>query len=350
MNLISLDIRTLRSLISVVDTGSVTETARRQGRTQPAITLQLQKLEELTGKVLFHPESRRLTLTPDGDMVLSYAKSIVRLHDELLSRLSSPEIEGHVTLGTPDLYAAYMLPSILSVFRQAFPRIQVQLRCALSTPLHGLVHRGEVEVALITRMNDFVGGQVVRQEQLIWLIGEGSQAHLESPVPLALLPPGNIYRDHAIEYLERAGRTWRIACVSESVGGLQAATFAGMAVTVLGRSAKVPGMRELEVREGFPTLPKVDLLLYKAPGTASPAAIALHDYLAHYLSLSSVTDAPHGPSPQTESRPTEALSDSGDTRPARRPGVRLLEGAGEAEDQRLFQPRRNHLQPDRETV
>jgi len=47
MNLISLDIRMLRSLISVVDTGSITETARRLGRTQPAITLQLQRLEEL---------------------------------------------------------------------------------------------------------------------------------------------------------------------------------------------------------------------------------------------------------------------------------------------------------------
>ena len=121
MNLISLDIRTLRSLISVVDTGSITETARRLGRTQPAISLQIQRLEDITGKVLFAHEGRRMALTPDGDMVLAYAKSILRLHDELLSRLSSPEVHGHVVLGTPDLYAAYMLPSILSVFKEALP-------------------------------------------------------------------------------------------------------------------------------------------------------------------------------------------------------------------------------------
>jgi molybdenum-dependent DNA-binding transcriptional regulator ModE len=53
MNLINLDIRMLRSLTSVVETGSITETARRLGRTQPAITLQLQRLEELTGKAIF---------------------------------------------------------------------------------------------------------------------------------------------------------------------------------------------------------------------------------------------------------------------------------------------------------
>jgi len=180
-----------------------------------------------------------------------------------------------------------MLPAILKIFRKAFPRVQLELNCSLSTPLVGCVKRGEVDIALVTRMNDFTGGQVVRQEQLIWMTGEQSTAHNEKPIPLALLPPGNIFRDHAIECLEASRLRWRIACVSHSVGGLQAAAFAGMAVTVLGRSALVTGMRELEPSEGFLPLPKIDLLLYKAPGTTSPAANALHDYLAHYLGLAS---------------------------------------------------------------
>ena len=302
MNLISLDIRMLRSLISVMDTGSITETARRLGRTQPAITLQLQRLEELTGKILFNHEGRRLSLTSDGDIVLTYAKSILRMHDELLSQLASPEIEGHVVLGTPDLYAAFMLPSILNVFRKAFPRIQVELNCALSTPLVGLVKRGEVDIALVTRMNDFTGGQVVRQEQLVWMTGDRSTAHRDRPVPLALLPQGNIYRDHAIASLEAARLRWRIACVSESVGGLQAAAFAGMAVTVLGRSALVSRMREIGAKEGLPALPKVDLLLYKSPGATSKAASALHDYLAHYLNLEDDVLGPDLPLLQQQDR------------------------------------------------
>lgn len=283
MNSLSLDIRILRTLQSVSETGNITESARRLGRTQPAITLQLQRLEGICGFNLFRSEGRKMVLTPDGELVLSYANSILRLHDELLSRLEAPDVEGQVVLGTPDLYASFLLPSILGLFKQAFPRIQVQLQCSLSTPLVRLVHRGEVDLALVTRMNDFSGGTVVRQEQLIWMTGQNSTAHTETPVPLALLPPGNIYRDHAIECLEAARQPWRIACVSESVSGLQAAVFSGMAVTVLGRSALVPGMREVVQGPGFPALPKVDLLLYKAPGTKSAAANALHDYLAHYL-------------------------------------------------------------------
>jgi DNA-binding transcriptional LysR family regulator len=300
MNLLSLDIRTLRSLISVVETGSITETARQLGRTQPAISLQIQRLEEITGKALFRHEGRRMHLTSDGDMVLAYAKPILRLHDELLSRLSSPEVQGHVVLGVPDLYAAYMLPSVLSVFKEAFPRIQVELRCALSTPTVERVRRGEVDVALVTRMNDFTRGLVVHQEQLVWMVSEKSRAHFDNPVPLALLPPGNIYREYAIEYVERAGRQWQIVCVSESASGLQAAVFAGMAITVLGRCALVRGMRELSPEEGFPSLPKVDLLLYKSPGASSPAVTALHDYLARYIGLSDGGGVEPRPLPATD--------------------------------------------------
>lgn len=307
MNAAGLDIRILRTLQSVSETGSLTESARRLGRTQPAISLQLQRLEDICGFNLFTSQGRRMVLTPDGELVLSYASSILRLHDELMSRLRSPDVEGQIVLGTPDLYAAFVLPSILALFKQAYPRVQVMLQCSLSTPLVRQLRRGEVDIALVTRMNDFSGGQVVRQEQLIWMTGERSAAHLETPVPLALLPPGNIYRDHAIEALEAQNRAWRIACVSESVGGLQAAVFSGMAVTVLGRSALVPGMREIAPGPDYPALPKVDLLLYKAAGTKSPAVNALHEYLAHYLPIGSAVTVP-GPVRRQE-KPTESPPD-----------------------------------------
>jgi len=57
----------LRSFLCVAETRSVTETARRMGRTQPAITLQIAKLEEVVGRKLFRDDTRRPTLTNDGD-------------------------------------------------------------------------------------------------------------------------------------------------------------------------------------------------------------------------------------------------------------------------------------------
>jgi len=73
-----------------------------------------------------------------------------------------------------------------------------------------------------------------------------------------------------------------------------------MAITVLGRCALVRGMRELSPEEGFPSLPKVDLLLYKSPGASSPAVTALHDYLARYIGLSDGGGVEPGPLPATD--------------------------------------------------
>ena len=87
---------------------------------------------------------------------------------------------------------------------------------------------------------------------LVWVTAENSSIHHDNPVPLAMLPPGNIFRDYGLAALESIGRTWRFACVSESIGGLQAAVFAGIAVSVVGKSSVLPGMRELGRSRKFP--------------------------------------------------------------------------------------------------
>ena len=101
-----LDIRSLRAFVSVVDTGSVTEAARRLCRTQPAITLQIRRLEEQIDKPVFEIGTRRPIMTLDGEVMLGYARAILRLHDELWGRMRARNIAGRVVLGTP----TFMLP------------------------------------------------------------------------------------------------------------------------------------------------------------------------------------------------------------------------------------------------
>ena len=61
-----LDLALLRTYVLLVEERSVTRVAGRLNRTQPAVTLQLNRLEQLVGKALFEPESRRLKLTSHG--------------------------------------------------------------------------------------------------------------------------------------------------------------------------------------------------------------------------------------------------------------------------------------------
>ena len=83
-----LDIRAMRAFVLTVETGSVTEASRRMGRTQSAITQQIQKLEQLIGKPLFDDTRRTLELTEAGTIFLSHAKQILRQQDECMAQLA----------------------------------------------------------------------------------------------------------------------------------------------------------------------------------------------------------------------------------------------------------------------
>ncbi|OQW59400.1 MAG: LysR family transcriptional regulator [Proteobacteria bacterium SG_bin9] len=283
-----LDLRLLQAFIVLVQTGSFSETSRRLGRTQPAVSLQLQRLEEVTGAPLFTKVGRKLVLTDHGELVLGYARTIMGLQDELQTRLAAPTLEGPVILGTPDLYAAYLLPAVLSGFRRAHPNVNVDLTCALSSKLMAAIGRAEIDLALVTGMPAFRDGEIVAQEPLVWVTAESSSIHLENPVPLAMLPPGNIFRDYGLAALESIGRTWRFACVSESLSGLQAAVFAGVAVSVVGKSSVLPGMRILGRSESFPPLPKVDLVLHRSVKRRNHAAEALGDFIVRHFASSAL--------------------------------------------------------------
>ncbi|HQR97075.1 MULTISPECIES: LysR substrate-binding domain-containing protein [unclassified Polaromonas] len=270
-----LDLRLLKTFILLVETGSVSETARRVSRTQPAVTLQLQKLEELVGARLYNTVGRKPVLTPEGELLLGYSRTILGLHNEVLTRLHAPRLGGRVILGIPDLYAAYVLPPVLSAFNLAHPNVDVEIRCSLSNRLMTAIGRDEIDVALVTGMPAFKQGLVVAQEPLVWVAGETGPPQHVNPLPLAMLPPGNIFRDHALAALDQVGRSWRLVCVSESLSGIQAAVLGGIAVSVVGLSSVIPGMRVLGRSDSFPALPKVDLTLYRAAGRNNPASDAL---------------------------------------------------------------------------
>ncbi len=280
--ILDLDPALLRTFVAVVETGRLTHAGHRVGRTQPAITHQIKRLEEMVGRPLFGPDRRNLTLTADGEVLLQFARAMLRLNEEARERFSAPVVEGRVVLGTPDLYAAHLLPEILADFSKAFPGIEVELRCRRSLYLLQALEAGELDLALVTRQTEAQDGALVRREPLVWVAGPSGRPETEETVPLALLPEGSVYRERAIEALSLVQRRWRIVTISDSLAGLQAALFAGLAVAVFPRCALAPGLRRLGAREGFPALPTLDLVLMRQ-SQAGEGARQLADYMTREL-------------------------------------------------------------------
>lgn len=278
-----LEISLLRTFIAVNETGSITLAGRQVGRTQPAVTHQMHRLENALGKPLFEADRRRLTLTRDGEILLAYARKLLGLNDEIRDRFRAPDIAGHVRLGVPDLYAAFLLPVVLAGFARAYPHVEIEMRCSRSVQLRAALEREEIDIALVTRQPEFGNGVIVREEPLIWVAARDIPVETRPVLPLALLPAGSIYRQHALESLGAVGRAWTISAVSDSIAGLQAAVYAGLALSIFPLCALSHHVRRLGKAEGLPDLPALEIMLQRKPSGIVTAAEHLAEYIVREL-------------------------------------------------------------------
>jgi DNA-binding transcriptional LysR family regulator len=278
-----LDISLLRTFVAIVDTGGLTSAGKKVGRTQPAITHQIKRLEGVVGRTLFGENRRQLVLTPDGEVLLEFARSMLRLNDEARGRFSMPGIAGHVTLGTPDLYAAYLLPEVLNNFARTHPNVEIHLRCTRSVYLSAALEREEIDIALMTNQPEFRRGELIRHEPVVWAASQSETQERHRPLPLAVLPQGSVYRQIAIDALNAAAIPWTIRSICDSFAGLQAAVLAGVAVSAFPLCTMTPNIRTLSKSDSLPELPPIEMVLHRKEQGISEAAEQLARYIAREL-------------------------------------------------------------------
>jgi DNA-binding transcriptional LysR family regulator len=134
---------------------------------------------------------------------------------------------------------------------------------------------GEVEIALVKREPGSGYCLASWPESLVWVKGEGVEL-TDEPVPLALFPPGCVYRQRAIRSLDKARRRWRVAFGSHSLTGIQAAVSSGLGVSVLPTTAVLP---EHRVWSDLPDLPPTELALVSSGGVLNAVQQALIEFL-----------------------------------------------------------------------
>ena len=151
------------------------------------------------------------------------------------------------------------------------------MRCTRSVHLHAALERGELDIALMTNQPEFRSGELVRREPLVWVAGNNATPELRKPLPLAVLPQGSVYRQIALEALGAAGLQWSVRSVCDSIAGLQAAVFGGLAVSIFPQCAISDNVRCLSEIDGLPKLPPVDLVMHrKSYGNSGSRRTAEH--------------------------------------------------------------------------
>ncbi len=252
-----LEIDLLRTFVSAADSGGFTRAGERVHRTQSTVSQQIQRLEQAAGHSLFHREGRRIRLTEEGDLLLGYARRLLDLHDEAKAVLGQGPGAGALRLGVTEDFASRQLAEVLGRFAAA-PRRRLEVRCDLSVTLRRDLARGDIDLALVKQPAGQPGAVQRWSDQLYWLGAKGWQPDPDKPLPLVLFSPGCLYRQYALEALDRARRPWHVAFVSPSLAGIQAALQSGIGIAALGRSALADGLAEIR---GLPALPGAELAL-----------------------------------------------------------------------------------------
>ncbi|WP_343718135.1 LysR substrate-binding domain-containing protein [Inquilinus sp.] len=278
------DLDLLRTFVAVADAGGFTRAAERVHRSQSTVSQQIRRLEQDLGHRLLDRDRTggAAVLTEEGELLIGYARRLLGISAEAREALAGPGRAAVVRLGVPEDFAGRRLTDLLSGFARQSPRIRLDTTSAWSAELRRLLAAGELDLALVKR--DVGDGRCLARwpERLVWVVGREADIDAD-PVPLALFPPGCIYRDRAIAGLEALGRRWRVAYSSQGLIGVQAAVASGLGVSILAEDAVLPDHRRLGAADGFPDPAESELALLAKPGRPDRAAGELAEYLVGAL-------------------------------------------------------------------
>jgi DNA-binding transcriptional LysR family regulator len=141
----------LKVFRTVADRLNFRKAAEQLLLTQPAVTLQIQALENDLGVRLFDRTAGRITLTRQGGILLDYAKKLAALVAEAESELGAgeTEISGELSFGVSTTIAQYVLPRLLRAFLAEYPRVQFLLRSGNTSEIVQLLLEDKISIGLI---------------------------------------------------------------------------------------------------------------------------------------------------------------------------------------------------------
>lgn len=241
----------LRTFRTVARLGSFSRAAEELHITQPAVSAQIQALEEVLQTKLFDRVGKRFSLSAAGEVVLRTADEI----HVLLSRMGT-ELQdlrqlktGHLTIGASQVAGVYLLPELIAGFQEQWPGVQINVRIELARRVLDMLLDGEVDCALVGEgaplSDSRIAVKPVALDELVLIVpcnhifAELRAVPSSSLSQMAFLLPR---RDSAIsectlDRLATAGIQPKSVMELGNVGAVKRAVEAGLGISIVSRIA-----------------------------------------------------------------------------------------------------------------
>jgi DNA-binding transcriptional LysR family regulator len=227
----------LRTFVAVVDMRSFTRAAQSLGITQPAVSAQVKRLQQLLGGELLDKSAPGVLVTPMGESVLGSARRLLAINDHILNLAAIPPAEPHIIrVGMPGNLVGDILWRTVANNRETRPEVRFHVKSGTSETLMREVRQGELDVAVAMSAPDPLGDARFHwTDDMVWV--RASLTRVDPDAPVSLVSHGEKCLTHrqVTDALERAGRAYTLAFTETSVSSLAQAVGAGLGVMALPR-------------------------------------------------------------------------------------------------------------------
>lgn len=241
--------RQLECIVAVADHGNFRRAATSLGISQPALSAQVQSLEELLAVQVFERDRRSVLVTPAGEEVVGRAREALTALDNVMdaARRRAEPLVGPLRLGVIPTVAPYWLPALLPAVRAQFPRLELILREDQTNRLLSQLNAGQLDVAFlaIPVPGDFTTATIAREtfvvaapkgSPLVKKRGRISERDLDDETVL-LLEDGHCLRDQALAVCDRGGAVESMEVRATSLPTLVQMVAGGLGITLLPEAA-----------------------------------------------------------------------------------------------------------------
>lgn len=251
----TIDLDSLEIFRAVVQEGGVIRAASKLNRVQSNVTTRIKQLEQRLGRTLFRKQGRGLVLSPEGELLLSYAQRLFRLADEAENELRSGRAMGVFRIGSLESTAGSRLAPLLSRFHRLHPGVEVELATGTTGALLQRVANFELEAAFVSE--PFTPGGLssrkVFEEELVLVTGkdvaEVRRAADLAGMTLIAFANGCSYRKRVEDWLGASAVMPRRTLEFGSYQAMIACVAAGTGFAIVPRSLLVALKAAQDVRQ-----------------------------------------------------------------------------------------------------
>lgn len=229
--MINIPTELLRTLVAVVDNKSFTKAAHALGITQPAVSAQIKRLQTLLDADVFDKNEAGVVLTQVGDAVVTYARRMLSLNDQILQVAAPPPVARRLRIGvTSDYFTPYLGFAFVN-FRTAWPHRKFHVTVGTCSQLLHDLRAGELDlVGALTTDKPARDARHHWTEEMVWVRGPTASDAVDNPV--SLVSRGEHWMNHciAIDALEKAGRSYEIVLTAPTIVPLLSAVRNGLGI------------------------------------------------------------------------------------------------------------------------